>query len=266
MVLLLAIIIGLIFIHELGHYVAGRLSGFGIEEFAIGFGKELASFNALGNKWSFRLIPLGGYVRFEGEADYDNVLQSKTSFWGKHPLQRLFVALAGPAANLLLPYALFFVYFHGMPWPDVKAPDGSEVGKISAYWAAKASINTTNNLYASIGEAVSQLGDRGIKATDVGGPVAMYDMTEQARKQSSSTKDNGFLYQWIAFLSINIGFMNLLPIPLLDGGHVVISIVETVIGRNIKRRTRNILSYVGLAIVGLIMCLAIFSDVGRLFS
>jgi len=266
MILLLAILIGLIFIHEMGHYVAGRLSGFGIEEFSIGFGRELASFNALGNKWSLRLIPLGGYVKFEGEDDYANLAESKTSFWGKHPLQRLFVALAGPAANLLLPYALFFVYFHGMPWPDVKAPDGSEAGTISAYWAAKASVATTNNMYSSIGDAISQLGDRGIKATDVGGPVAIYDMTEQARKQSSNTNDYGFLYQWIAFLSINIGFMNLLPIPLLDGGHVIISIVETVMGRNINLRTRNILTYAGLAIVGAIMALAIFSDIGRLFS
>ena len=60
-VLVLAMII---LIHESGHYLAARSFGMEVEEFAIGFGPRLAGFEAFGNEFNLRLIPLGGYVRF----------------------------------------------------------------------------------------------------------------------------------------------------------------------------------------------------------
>ena len=80
MLLLLVIILPLIFVHELGHYIVGRMCGVGIEEFSVGFGRKIFSFEALGNKWSLGMIPLGGYVKFEGEQDYDNKTQNPRSF------------------------------------------------------------------------------------------------------------------------------------------------------------------------------------------
>lgn len=266
MLLLLVIILSLIFVHELGHYIVGRMCGVGIEEFSVGFGRKIFSFEALGNKWSLGMIPLGGYVKFEGEQDYDNKTQNPRSFWGVHPLKRLVIALAGPATNLLIPYALFFFYFWGMPWPDVKAPDGANVATVNASWAWKGSVDTTHKMYYSIYKSVDIIKERGVSHKDIGGPVAIYEITEQARARSAQTSDNGFIYQWIAFLSINLGLINLLPIPLLDGGHVVFSIVETAMGRKIKYKTRTWLSYVGIVFVFGIMALAITSDIGRLLG
>jgi membrane-associated protease RseP (regulator of RpoE activity) len=266
MLLLLVIILSLIFVHELGHYVVGRLCGVGIKEFSVGFGRKIFSFRAFGNKWSLGMLPLGGYVKFEGEQDYENKKNNPKSFWAVHPLKRLIIALAGPATNLLLPYAIFFFYLWGAPWPDVHPPNGSKVATISAAWAWEGSVDTTHKMYYTIYKATEILKDRGVSHKDIGGPVAIYEITEQARARSVETEDNGFLYQWIAFLSINLGLINLLPIPLLDGGHVVFSIVETAIGRKIKYRTRVWLSYVGIVFVLGIMALAITSDIGRLLA
>ncbi len=266
MLLLLVIILSLVFIHELGHYVVGRLCGIGIKEFSVGFGPKIFSFNAFGNKWSLGILPLGGYVKFEGEEDYNNATRNPRSFWAVHPLKRMITALAGPVTNLALPYAIFFLYLWGMPWPDVKAPDGSNVGTVSAPYAWKASVDTTHKMYYTIYKAIDVIKERGVSVKDVGGPVAIYEITEQAQARSTQTKDNGFIYQWIAFLSINLGLINLLPIPLLDGGHVVFSITEAVMGRKVKYKTRTWLSYVGLAFVVGIMALAITSDIGRLIG
>ena len=99
---------------------------------------------------------------------------------------------------------------------------------------------------------------------EVGGPVAVYEFTEQARKRSVDTGDWGFLIDWIAFFSINLGVINLLPIPVLDGGHIVISTFEGIRGKRLKVKARNALNIVGLVLVFGIFAVAITSDIFRL--
>ena len=58
----------LVFIHEMGHYLAGRWFGVKAEVFSIGFGREVAGWtDRVGTRWSLRWLPLGGYVRFAGD-------------------------------------------------------------------------------------------------------------------------------------------------------------------------------------------------------
>src|SRR5260370_29198524 len=63
------IVLGIvIFVHELGHFVAGRLCGVGVSTFSVGFGPELFGFNdRQGTRWRVAAIPLGGYVKFFGD-------------------------------------------------------------------------------------------------------------------------------------------------------------------------------------------------------
>lgn len=80
--LALVILLAMVTIHEFGHYTAGRLLGFEIDEFAVGFGVKLLSRRSkrTGILWSLRLLPLGGYCAFAGEdiSDDDNELKEKT--------------------------------------------------------------------------------------------------------------------------------------------------------------------------------------------
>ncbi len=59
-----------VFVHELGHFLVGRWCGVDVKVFSIGFGREIFGFDDKhGTRWRFALIPLGGYVKFSGDAD-----------------------------------------------------------------------------------------------------------------------------------------------------------------------------------------------------
>ena len=68
----------LVFVHELGHYLAAIKNNVKVEVFSIGFGKELFGFtDNSGTRWKFSLLPLGGYVKMHGDADESSTKQSK---------------------------------------------------------------------------------------------------------------------------------------------------------------------------------------------
>ena len=81
MLTFLGIIVLVIFIHELGHYVAARTMGVAVDSFSIGFGKVLLKKKLWGTEWRLSLLPLGGYIKPRGENDYHNKEQDPESFW-----------------------------------------------------------------------------------------------------------------------------------------------------------------------------------------
>jgi len=98
--LALAVLLVLITVHELGHFIAGKIFGFKINEFAIGFGPKLYSKTnkTTGEVFSIRLLPLGGFCAFEGE-DEEN--PSKDAFNNKEPWKRLIVLVSGVLFNFI---------------------------------------------------------------------------------------------------------------------------------------------------------------------
>ena len=100
----------LIFVHELGHFLAARAFGVRVETFSIGFGPKLFKFNCCGTEFAVSLIPLGGYVKMAGE-DPDTPPKSPDEFYAKPPWQRIVIALAGPIMNLLLAVVFFALSF-----------------------------------------------------------------------------------------------------------------------------------------------------------
>ena len=109
--ILLAILVLLVMvtIHELGHYIAGKIFKFGIEEFSIGFGPKLFSKKKKdGEVFSVRLIPLGGYCAFRGE---DEASDDEKAFNNKKPWQRIIVLISGALMNYLLALILIVLMF-----------------------------------------------------------------------------------------------------------------------------------------------------------
>lgn len=98
--LALVVLLVLITVHEFGHFIAGKIFGFKINEFAIGFGPKLYSKTnkKTGEVFSIRLLPLGGYCAFEGE-DEEN--PSKDAFNNKAPWKRLIVLVSGVLFNFI---------------------------------------------------------------------------------------------------------------------------------------------------------------------
>jgi len=108
-----------VFFHELGHFAVARWNGVDVEAFSIGFGKELFGWNdAKGTRWKVCLIPLGGYVKFAGDANAASVpdfeqsdamseAERAGSCVHKTVWQRAAVVIAGPMANFLLAMVIF---------------------------------------------------------------------------------------------------------------------------------------------------------------
>ena len=112
-VLAFVLVIGpLVFVHEMGHYLAGRFFGVKADAFSIGFGREIAGFtDARGTRWKFGWMPLGGYVKFAGDmnpASQPDAAwlalppeQRQATFQARPVWQRAIIVAAGPAVNFL---------------------------------------------------------------------------------------------------------------------------------------------------------------------
>lgn len=113
----------LVFVHELGHFVIARMLGIRVEEFSIGFGKELWGYNdKSGTRWKISAVPLGGYVKMFGDADASSATSSdeakqlseedkKGAFPYQSPYKKLAITLAGPAANYIFAILIFTAIF-----------------------------------------------------------------------------------------------------------------------------------------------------------
>ncbi len=111
--ILVAILILLIMItvHEAGHYFAGKILGFGINEFAIGFGPKIyKKTKKNGEVFSIRLLPVGGFCSFKGE-DKDDL--DPTAFNNKRPWKRIIVLVSGALMNYLLALLIIMIMFGG---------------------------------------------------------------------------------------------------------------------------------------------------------
>jgi regulator of sigma E protease len=114
------ILIGiLVFAHELGHFLMGKLCKVRIEAFSIGFGKVLLHKKVGDTDYRISLIPLGGYVKFFGDDEKDGVVppeQKHLTLQGQSVGRRALIVSAGPIFNFILAVILFmFVYFIGEP-------------------------------------------------------------------------------------------------------------------------------------------------------
>ena len=114
----LAVITPVVFFHELGHYLIARLNGVRVEIFSVGFGPELLGIDDRhGTRWKICLLPLGGYVKFHGDASVASTPEAsdepppENAFHAKNVGQRSAIAFAGPFANLLLAAVIFAVFF-----------------------------------------------------------------------------------------------------------------------------------------------------------
>ena len=107
-VYVMAIVLGLmILLHEFGHYAAAKYFGVRVEQFAIGFGKRLLGFQHGGTDYRINILPLGGYVKMSGENPMDERTDDPGEFLNHPRWQRFVIAIAGPAMNVLLAFALW---------------------------------------------------------------------------------------------------------------------------------------------------------------
>jgi regulator of sigma E protease len=98
----------LVLFHEFGHFITAKLNGITVHEFALGMGPKVFKIDGEETTYSIRALPLGGYIRMEGE---DEQSEKPGSFSEKSPWRRLSVIVAGPMMNFVLAILLFAMIF-----------------------------------------------------------------------------------------------------------------------------------------------------------
>lgn len=427
-----ALVLGLmVLLHEFGHFVAAKLCGVRVDVFSIGFGPRLWGIKR--GDTDYRIAPLffGGYVRMAGDNPAEERTGAPYEFLSRPRWQRFIIAVAGPAANILLTFLLLFgfVFFIGMPyakytrqaalvaavplhasaavkagdrivgvngtptrtWDDVQnkiaeVKPGSllslvvvrngaqlqlteQVGKPgtsaeslvgypqlapvldevpAGYPASQAGLKPGDRILSMdgkpittwyqlpdmihdsdgrtihfvvqrngkdlammvkprytmnpdtgqsawliganpktdevfehesffqavrdgaaqtvgftrmMGEVVAGLVQGKLSFRDLAGPVGIVQMSGQAAKHGPLT-----LINWMAYISLDLGLLNLLPIPILDGGHVLMLAIEGTLRRDLSLATKERFVQVGLVFILGIFAFVMYSDILRLFQ
>ena len=119
--------------------------------------------------------------------------------------------------------------------------------------AWRITIDNGGKIFTALGSLV-----RGVGLKDLGGPIAIAQVSVQAAQGGIET-----LLLLVALISINVAVFNLLPIPILDGGQIVLNIAETIKGSAFSTRTRERILKGGLLIIGLLFVTVMFNDISR---
>ncbi|MFV0637204.1 RIP metalloprotease RseP [Mitsuokella sp. WILCCON 0060] len=326
----------LVLVHELGHFVTAKMTGMRVDEFAIGFGPKLVSFQHGETVYSIRAIPLGGFNDIAG-MDPENNDAGSRGYCEKPVGSRMIVILAGSIMNFILPLILFFgiFFFAGVSTPNPEPILGTV---LAGKPAAEAGLQNGDRVLAIDGQPISSWSEfvDGVK-DNTGNPVdltiqrgeATFD-AEVTPTYDSSTKramvgvmgsvntrypglvesaslavqktgailymmvdalykiilelsgaelagpigvaqmagevaQMGFvpLLNFAAFLSLNLGIVNLFPIPALDGGHFLTLCVEAVRGKPLSPAALRYTQNVGIVLLLLLMILATKNDIVR---
>ncbi len=338
----------MIFVHELGHYLAARFFGVYVERFSIGFGPIVARKHCCDTEWVISALPLGGYVKMKGQEDLDPLKRSSDpdSYNTKTPWQRIIILFAGPFANFLLAFILYLIValmgFNelapkvGKVLPNSAAINaglqkGDEIvaidGKPIKTWEDLSKIiskNTkplhftikrdgkiltltitpkitkTKNIFgeevkrAMIGIApapefikvhysfidaikvafhktveagkfiilgIEKMIEGVVSPKEIGGVITIMDISAKASQAGLVA----FL-SFCALISVNLGILNLLPIPALDGGHIMFNLYELITQRAPSEEVLVRLTYAGwIFLIGL-MGLGLYNDINRLLG
>ena len=262
----LAITTVLVTVHELGHYLMARLTGLRVEVFSIGLGPEIVGrTDRGGTRWKLGLVPLGGYIRMFGEQSgpRDDGIPAAEANGAPGPLlfeqaslgRRAAVAAAGPAANFALSFVVLAVLLLVVGRPSSVEASLPE----AALWLIWRAIELTWGLTAETLQALWQLATGVNAGQDFIGPIRFAQVSGEVAHQ-------GFLMSLglVAIISANLAVMNLLPIPSLDGGHLLFYLAEALRGRPVAAQAQTFATQLGLGFVGGLMVFATFKDIADL--
>ena len=328
----------LIFVHELGHFLTARIFHVKIYEFSIGMGPKLISKKSkkTDTAYSWRLLPIGGFVSMAGE---DEESDDENSLRRKPVWQRIIITAAGSIFNLLLGFLIMLIIvicaknlgsttvygFHEsatsvesglMAGDTIIAVDGHRAHTSSdmsyyvirygtkpidltvirdgeeivledvvfptqieqgvtfgqcdfSVWAEEKtfgsvikntfyqSVMTVRMVYDSLYDLIT--GKYGLH--QLSGPVGITGVIADAAQDAVEGQNGSQLFYLFVVLAINLGCMNLLPFPALDGGRIVFLIIEGIRRKPISPKVEGYIHAAGMALLLLLMLVVTCKDI-----
>ena len=223
----------LIFIHEGGHFLVAKFCNVKVNEFAIGFGPTIWSKQGKETKYAIRLIPLGGFVRMEGE---DEESEHERSFSNASIPKRIAIVAAGAIVNIIFGLIVYFVLV-SIVYKDILI-----------------ALQATGGFISSIFESLKMLFTGNIGIKDLSGPVGI------SKVVSNTTTFANYIYI-ISAISVSLGVTNLLPIPALDGGKILLLIIEAIRKKPLKKETEIQIQLIGFSILIALSIIVTYNDI-----
>lgn len=219
--------------HELGHLIAAKMAGIPIRTFSVGFGPRIFSVRRGGTEYRLSLVPLGGYVMPD--------IEDENAFFDFSISRRIILSAGGPAASLVLPVFCFALSDMLRLGPSITTLLIEPLSQTATVFLK--TVSAIPLLFTHYGELS---GIAGI-VSQGGRFIAL---------------DGHNLLSFSAIISVNLAVLNLLPIPVLDGGKILMYALE-------KLSRRFVRLHYPLAIAGWVLMLAVMAyatvlDVGRL--
>lgn len=240
----------LVMIHEGGHFLVAKLCKVKVNEFSIGFGKSIWKKQGKETLYSIRIVPLGGFVQMEGESEDS---QDERAFTNVSVLKRIAIVSAGAIVNILFG---IFAYFLLVSTVGLQFADPAKDTILNRIYYA--GINT-GEFILSIFDSVKMLFTNGISVDQMTGPVGISQIVVQTSGFAN------YIYV-LAVISVSLGVTNLLPIPALDGGKIVLLIVEAIRRKKITLETEAKITLVGFSLLIALSLYITYHDVIRIFQ
>ena len=238
-VLKIVIILGfLVLIHETGHFLVARLCKVKVNEFAIGFGPVIWKKETTRTKYALRLIPLGGFVSMLGEEERSD---EEGSFSKASIPKRIAIVAAGGVVNIIFAIILYIIL----------------ATIITGNFGI--AISGAGNFIMAMVESIKMIFTGGVTVNDLMGPIGISEVVAQ----TSTTID--FFYI-MALISMSLGVTNLLPFPPLDGGKILIYIIEAIRRKPLKEDFELKLQMAGFLLLIMLSVFVAFNDVGRIMN
>ena len=228
----------LVLIHETGHFIVARLCKIKVNEFSIGFGPLIWKKETEKTRYAIRLIPLGGYVSMLGEEERSD---EEGSFSKASIPKRIAIVAAGGLVNILFAIVLYVIL--------VTVITGNFI----------TGLTSSGDIINAMWESIKLIFTGGVTADNLVGPIGISEIVAQ------TTGLIDFFYI-MAIISLSLGVTNLLPFPPLDGGKILIYIIEAIRKKPLKEDFELQIQMIGfIALITLSIYVAV-NDVGRIVS
>lgn len=341
--IILILVLGIIvFIHELGHFIAAKKSGVHVYEFALGMGPKIFSFKRKGDPtiYSLRLLPLGGFNALASEVETSKGVRKEDILENKTHLQRFFVLIMGIVFNFILAIVLLFIngltygspvtdpyigkvlenspaYEAGLKTDDLvlsingknvksfddvlletkftshdtyeflvlrdgkevkvdikpnitKDEEGKEVREFGFGTSVKKEKGFVNALKygvvstyknsISVFKILGKLVTGKIGADNLSGPIGVFSVIDNIKASGLES-----IIYLTAYLSINVAIINFIPIPVFDGGRILLLLIEKIKGKKLNPKIETTLNNIGTILLLILMLYVTLNDILKIF-